>query len=833
MKHYFTSESVTEGHPDKVCDLVSDVVLDDVLRQDSVGRVACETYVTMGLIIIGGEITTTAYVDIHKLCRDLLKDIGYTHPKYGFDYHTCAILNAIHTQSPDIAKGVDKGGAGDQGMMVGYACKETEEFMPLPITLAHKLTQKMAEVRKKGILKYLGPDGKSQVTLEYDNGKPTKVTDVVLACQHTDEVLDKKRDMLSKDAREEIINTIAKPVLENYMDKKTRFFVNETGKFVIGGPQSDTGMTGRKIMVDTYGGMASHGGGSFCIAGDSLVNTNRGLLEIKDMKKDIKQGILVKTDIHPQKANEWFDNGEMETIKITTSDGYSLEGSKNQCIRVIDRNGNYVWKRLDQIKKEADFVAIQRKNRLFGKGVDLSAFSYKYKEGTAEGRKNKFTYPKKLTEDYAYLLGLLIGDGNCMMSGGIAICVCESQQKENVQQLYKRLFDKKGKIFGHWAFMGGVELRAFLEYLGLGYKRSWEKTVPHVIFKSPKKIVAAFLRGLFDTDGGVRIYGRKHNFPDVYFYSSSFTLTQQVQQLLLNFNIISNIGVVDNRGREIMSGRKVRRIVYKLRIKGVESVRNFKSQIGFKLKRKQKILYSVNLESKREKFIVPNQRERIKRLFQKLSPNDRYIDKCKIGRFTRKCKGKATKELTYNKLNDFLVTYKNRFDGNEEFKYLDMLNSMSHYYAKVEDIELSSARVFDLSVPMSHTFTANGFVCHNSGKDPTKVDRSGAYMARYVAKNVVAAGLAEKCELQVSYCIGVTKPISLYIDTKGTNKIPEEKILEIIKKHFDFKPKAIIEYLNLRRPIYRKTAAYGHFGRSDPDFTWEKLDMVKELEKYL
>lgn len=262
-KYLFTSESVTEGHPDKVCDQISDSVLDSVLSQDERGRVACETYITMGLIIVGGEITTQGYVDIQNLCRDLLKDIGYIHPKYGFDYHTCAILNAIHTQSPDIAKGVDKGGAGDQGMMIGYACQETPELMPLPITLAHKLVRRMAEVRKKNILNYLGPDGKSQVTVEYVNDKPKRVTDVILACQHTEEVLDKKRDMITEEARKEIIDTIAKPILKDYLDKDTRFLVNATGKFVIGGPQSDTGMTGRKIIVDTYGGRIPHGGGAF------------------------------------------------------------------------------------------------------------------------------------------------------------------------------------------------------------------------------------------------------------------------------------------------------------------------------------------------------------------------------------------------------------------------------------------------------------------------------------------------------------------------------------------------------------------------------------------
>lgn len=200
-KKFFTAESVTEGHPDKICDQISDAVLDEVLRQDPLGRVACETYITMGMLIVGGEITTAGYVDIQAVVRNLLKSIGYTSPKYGLDYKTCAIVSSIHNQSPDIAQGVDTGGAGDQGMMVGYACQETPQLMPLPIMLAHQLTRRMAEVRKKGILKYLGPDGKSQVTVEYADGKPVRVDNVVLACQHTEEILDSTGNQIISTAR--------------------------------------------------------------------------------------------------------------------------------------------------------------------------------------------------------------------------------------------------------------------------------------------------------------------------------------------------------------------------------------------------------------------------------------------------------------------------------------------------------------------------------------------------------------------------------------------------------------------------------------------------------
>jgi S-adenosylmethionine synthetase len=262
--YLFTSESVTEGHPDKVCDQISDAVLDDVLGQDTHGRVACETFVTVGLVIVGGEITTKGFVDVNHLTREVLKKIGYTDSKYGFNYQTCAVLNAIGAQSPDIAQGVDIGGAGDQGLMIGYAINQTPELMPLPISLAHKLSIRLSEVRKSGTLPYLGPDGKTQVTVEFIDGKPSRIDTVLISSQHTEEILDNTGMKITNKSKEEILHEVVTPVIPKEMlDRNTKYLVNPTGKFVIGGPQSDTGMTGRKIIVDTYGGSAPHGGGAF------------------------------------------------------------------------------------------------------------------------------------------------------------------------------------------------------------------------------------------------------------------------------------------------------------------------------------------------------------------------------------------------------------------------------------------------------------------------------------------------------------------------------------------------------------------------------------------
>lgn len=302
-----TSESVTEGHPDKLCDLISDAILDDILAEDPMARVACETMATTGMVVVMGEITTTAYADIPRIVRETVRDVGYTRAKYGFDYETCGVMVSVKEQSPDIALGVDRSlelkekgevanekdtlGAGDQGMVVGYACTETPELMPLPISLAHKLVRRLATVRKEKLLPYLRPDGKSQVTVEYEYGIPKRIQGIVIAAQHDTVV---SLDVL----RKEIIEQVIKPVVPDWLlDDGTRYYINATGRFVIGGPMGDTGLTGRKIIVDTYGGMGRHGGGCFSGKDPTKVDRSGSYMARYAAKNVVAAGLADRVEI--------------------------------------------------------------------------------------------------------------------------------------------------------------------------------------------------------------------------------------------------------------------------------------------------------------------------------------------------------------------------------------------------------------------------------------------------------------------------------------------------------------------------------------------------------
>jgi len=291
QRHIFTSESVTEGHPDKIADQISDAVLDAVMAQDPMGRVACEVLVTTGICVVAGELTTTCYVDVPRIARETIEHVGYTDALWGFDCKTCGVLNAIQSQSPDIAMGVDTGGAGDQGLMFGFACQETDELMPLPIMLAHKLVRRLSEVRRAGILDFLRPDGKSQVSVEYVDGVPKRIDAVVVSTQHSDKV---STETLRAEVKKHIIQHV---IPAGMVDRETQYHINPTGRFVIGGPHGDTGLTGRKIIVDTYGGMGRHGGGAFSGKDPTKVDRSACYMARHIAKNIVAAGLATRCEV--------------------------------------------------------------------------------------------------------------------------------------------------------------------------------------------------------------------------------------------------------------------------------------------------------------------------------------------------------------------------------------------------------------------------------------------------------------------------------------------------------------------------------------------------------
>ena len=671
-KRLFTSESVTEGHPDKMCDAISDAILDALMEKDPMSRVACETCATTGLVMVMGEITTNAYVDIQKIVRETVREIGYDRAKYGFDCDTCGVVVAIDEQSTDIAMGVNKAlearektmtedeldaiGAGDQGMMFGFASNETEEYMPYPISLAHKLTRQLTKVRKDGTLKYLRPDGKSQVTVEYDeNGKPYRLDAVVLSTQHDDAVTQEQ-------IHEDIKKYVFDPVLPAGMvDENTKFYINPTGRFVIGGPHGDSGLTGRKIIVDTYGGYARHGGGAFSGKDCTKVDRSAAYAARYVAKNMVAAGLADKCEVQLSYA---IGVAHPTSIEVDTFGTGKL--SDDRLVEIIREHFD--------LRPAGIIKMLDLRRPIYKQTAAYGHFGRTESTDIAMGvNKALEAREKTMTEDELDAIGA--GD--------------------------------QGMMFG----FASNETEEYMPYpISLAHKLTRQLT------KVRKDGTLKYLR----PDGK--------------------------SQVTVEY---------DENGKPYR-------------------------------------LDAVVLSTQHDDAVTQEQiHEDIKKyVFDPVLPAGMVDENTKF---------------YINPTGRFVIGGPHGDSG------------------------LTGRKII--------VDTYGGYARHGggafSGKDCTKVDRSAAYAARYVAKNMVAAGLADKCEVQLSYAIGVAHPTSIEVDTFGTGKLSDDRLVEIIREHFDLRPAGIIKMLDLRRPIYKQTAAYGHFGRTDVDLPWEKLDKVDVLKKYL
>lgn len=677
-RYIFTSESVSPGHPDKTCDIISDSLLDFVLSKDPFARCAFETFATKDNIIVGGETRINGYTltsgDIEKVVRDAIKQIGHNYE--GFHYNDVKITNLIHRQSPDIAIGVDEAenkeeGAGDQGIMFGFACKETNEYMPSTIYYSHKILKNIwnSELLAKG----LGPDAKSQVSIIYEDGIPIGCHSVVVSIQHKEEIsLDGVRSM--------IIPIIEEALPSGWMPNLENVFINPTGRFVIGGPVSDTGLTGRKIIVDTYGGAAPHGGGAFCVDGDTEYLSGVGVW------KKIK-------DYDGGKVGQW-DNG---ILSFVTPKEYIKTKS--------DKMHHFISKDIDMVLSENhDIVA-----------------------------KEKGIYQKVKVKDV--LLSL-----------------------DYIKSLYKNEEGIKLKIPCTFK-LGEIFLKESIDRSNL-----------------IKLKVLSCLYGEFSNDGFSILI------PKIWI--------SKVVELLCEFKI--PLEIISNKDGEGVI------IKFKPVIEFLELYENFKTssieEWGEVLK-SLKFYFSPQL-SVEFYCLLKNSRDAdfIQFLYSHIENKKSEILKQDSGLF--KVQGYSDNVCILDEKIEI-----------KEFKPQDDL-------------------MYCFEVPSGMLVLRRNnkiFVTGNSGKDPTKVDRSAAYMARYLAKNIVANGYADKCLIQLSYVIGVSKPISVYVNTFNTSsKYSDIEIGAILNKIYDLSPKGIRTFLNLNRPIYKETASFGHFGRYG--FTWEEID---------
>ena len=724
MSYLFTSESVSSGHPDKVADQISDAILDEFLKQDCESKVACETLCTTGLVVLAGEVKSNAYVDLQKVARGVINDIGYDKSEYQFDSKSCGVISTIHEQSSDINQGVEKEdvenqGAGDQGIMFGYATNETAVYMPATLSISHLILKTLEDIRKEGkVMTYLRPDSKSQVTIEYDDvtNEPLRIDTIVVSTQHDDWV---EVNKIKNDVKSILIPRVIDKLKKNndscykLFNDNYKLYVNPTGKFVIGGPHGDTGLTGRKIIVDTYGGRGAHGGGAFCVDGDTEYLTKDGWKKISNYNNE--------------EVAQW-DNGEISFVKPY----YYHKHTAEKMYHIYTANG------LDMVLSEHHNVVLK----------------------TSKGN-----IIKKITRD------LLDEEGKNIRNGNNGFIPC--------------YFNYEG---GDGINLSDNEIRLQIAFCADGS-----------IIDNGKK-------------GRIRIkkdYKKKNLVELLNLCNIEYTVSDDGDDFLIYYFIPPIISKSLVSCFKNANKHQMKVIAKELPMWDGNCDNVFRTTIKEDADFAQYIFMSVY--NTNASIIVDD------RVGEKYKRNDKEYE--------RKSILYEVSRLKYDKIS-----------------FRKSTNKKSKNKIYVEEFIPLDGNMYCFSVPSTMLILRRNnhiFVTGNCGKDPSKVDRSAAYMARYLAKNIVAADIAKECCVQLSYAIGVAQPISVYVNTYGTNKIFEDdyEIAEWIKENVDLRPYAIIKKFELKNPIYKATASYGHFGRTPYTkdgveyFAWEKLDMVDILRE--
>lgn len=789
MKLY-SNEVVFRGHPDKCADQISDALLDAYLAQDANTRAGIETVGGKGKIFVTGEVTSSAKVDVEKVVKRVLTDVGYDADAY-------EVINNIGLQSADIAQGVDIGGAGDQGMMFGYACDETDKLVPKAMVILQDLSKAYDELRQRHPGDFYA-DGKAQITGYYtDDFRLEKIKTFTISYQNSE---------INREWTDTIIKGIALEICDKYGVEVEEFLINPTGKFFIGGFAGDSGL---------------------CLNEDTLIYTKKGLQKIKD----VKVGTVVYTELGVANIVEKYNNGIKNTRIITDETGCQIEATLNHPFRVFDGK-NIIWKECGSLS-EGD-ILLKKKSRYLNK----------------DGLKNRFVkYTKfdkdiniSLDENFAYLVGWLIGDGNTTADDRITFYFGSEDEKNHIYNKLLSVFPKEEIKFYAYQndrfYILSKKIVKVLENLGIYSLKGNSKEIPRFILESTDKMKQAFLCGLFDADGSISDEcGRDGKYLTIVLTTSSIKLAQQVSILLQSMGMHSTIDyrkvyekdhISSSNGSVIRGGLHS----YDVRLTGLSSIRKFLNNVGFDLSYKQNKYRNKDYSSKwyindTVNFYIPLL---LRDLFDlNLMKANKYFEN-----YANIAAIKTNRNYGIDKI-DYILDMFAEYANTVEYKKIKYLYD-NFEMVKVRDIKNSQSMTYDISLDdNTHSFIANGFVVHNtgrkivvdsyqsfapvgggafSGKDPTKVDRSAAYKARQLAIRALKDNGLKWCEVQLSYAIGVAQPLAIYVDSdKGNLEVP-------IEWYEECTPANIIKEFDLRTPIYEKTAQFGHFGNN---FVWENV----------